>query len=482
MPVRGQMKVTPIVFGTDGWRALIADEFTFANVKACAGGVAYLVKKGLNPERGVVVGYDTRFGSEDFAAATAEVLTGAGLLASLCDRAASTPAVAFAVVARGAASGIVITSSHNPWNWNGFKYKPDYGGSASEALSRELEAAANVARGRDLPCLSPEKARRAGLLRTFDPREQYFRQLASLVDLERLRGAGLRVAVDSMHGSAARYLAELLRGGRTLVHELHSRRDPLFRGVGGRPEPIEAHLGALQRVVHGGRYDVGVATDGDGDRLGILDEKGRFVTQLQVYALLALYMLEARGERGALVKALTATAMAEKLGRLYGVPVFETAVGMKHLGPVFRREQALFGGEESGGYVFRGHIPERDGVLSGLAFLDLMVSLDKTPSQLIQHLYRKVGPHHYRRLDVTFAQDRREELAARVAAAEPARLAGQAVRGRDTLDGTRFKLADGSWLLIRFSGTEPLLRLYAEAPSPKQVEASLKAGCELIGV
>ncbi|MBI3953497.1 MAG: phosphoglucomutase/phosphomannomutase family protein [Chloroflexi bacterium] len=471
-----------IKFGTDGWRALIAEGFTFANVRACAAGVACLVQAGPRPQRGVVIGYDTRFGSEAFASAAAEVVAGAGLPVTLGDRAASTPALAFAVVTQNAAGGIVITSSHNPWDWNGFKYKPDYGGSATEAITRELEAAANAAVPRALDRLPLDVARREGKLSFLDPRPQYFRQLASLIDLERLRGAGLRVAVDSMHGAAAGYLAGLLKGGRTAVRELHGRRDPLFRGVGGRPEPIEPHLGALRRAIQRGRFHVGLATDGDGDRLGVLDERGRFVTQLQVYGLLALYMLEVRGERGPLVKALTSTAMAEKLGRLYHVPVFETAVGMKHLGSVFRREQALFGGEESGGFVFRGHIPERDGVLSALAFLDLMVALGKTPAQLVKYLYEKAGPHHYRRVDVTFPAAERERIAARLAAAEPRRLAGEAVSERDSLDGTRFRFADGSWLLIRFSGTEPLLRLYAEATSPKRVEALLKAGRELAGV
>jgi phosphomannomutase len=282
-----------------------------------------------------------------------------------------------------------------------------------------------------------------------------------------------------MYGAGSGYLAKLLAGGNNKITEIHRERNPLFPGI--HPEPIPPHLDKLAMAVGEQNASVGLATDGDADRMGIIDEKGNFITQLQVFALLCLYLLEVRDERGPIIKTLTTTSMAYRLGELYNVPVYETAVGFKYVAPLMMEKDAIIGGEESGGYGFRGHVTERDGILACLYFLDLMVRTGKTPSQLIDYLYSKVGPHYYKRIDIKFAASERESVIGRVQ--KPVRtIDGVKVVKLDTTDGFRFILADNTWLLIRFSGTEPLLRVYTETDSPERVERMLKIGREMAGV
>ncbi len=472
---------TAIKFGTDGWRAVIAEDFTFENVRACAQGVAgYLKDTGLAP-RGLVVGYDTRFASEDFAAAVAEVVAANGIRVFLSDCACPTPVVSYSILHRKAAGAVVITASHNPPQWNGFKYKPDYAGSASPEVITELERRIAEAQWAGVKRASLAEAERQGRVTRIDCVTPYLEHIARLVDLDALRAAPLAIVADSMYGAGAGLFARLLGGGRVKLSELRAERNPAFPGL-GQPEPIGPNLADLSRAVVQQRADVGLATDGDADRLGLVDERGRFVTQLQTLALLALYFLDVRGERGALVKSNTTTSMLNKLGKLYGVPVFETGVGFRYICPVMMRENALVGGEESGGYGFRGHIPERDGILSGLYILSMMAALNKRPSELIDYLYSKVGPHHYDRIDLHFDGAQRQAIQQRVASAKPSALAGLRVTGTDTLDGVRFQLEGGSWSLVRFSGTEPLLRIYCETDSPERVRRLLVETRALTGV
>jgi alpha-D-glucose phosphate-specific phosphoglucomutase len=485
--------LTPIAFGTDGWRAIIAEDFTFPNVRAVALSVAQLLKRHGLAERRLVIGYDTRFGSDRFAEAVAEVVTAAGVPVSLAEHYCPTPAVSYNVLARKAGGAVVITSSHNPASWNGLKYKPDYAGSASPEIVAELEAPLDEIRSREIPRISLETARANELFETFDARTPYLQGLAKLVDLAPLRSAGLRVAVDSMYGAGQGYLAELLSGGSNQVTEIHAEHNPLFPGIHA-PEPIARNLEPLTALMQerfdplqrpggaGTPFDVGLATDGDADRLGIMDEQGEFVNQLQVFALLAYYFLEVRGERGPIVRSVTTTRMIDRLGEIYGVPVYETAVGFKYLGPKMMEENAMIGGEESGGYGFRGHVPERDGVLAGLYFVDLMARTGKRPSELLQTLYARVGPHFYDRLDVEFDQSQRAAIVERMEAAHPNEVAGLKVTGTNRIDGYLFNLAGGGWLLIRFSGTEPLMRIYCEVPSKELVAKVLAEGKRLAGV
>ncbi|TET17924.1 MAG: phosphoglucomutase/phosphomannomutase family protein [Dehalococcoidia bacterium] len=470
-----------IKFGTDGWRGIIAEDFTFDNVRACAQGVAnYLLDHGI-ASQGLLVGYDTRFASEDFAAAVAEVVAANGIRVFLNPKAAPTPVISYAIVAKGAAGGVIITASHNPAIWNGFKYKPEYGGSASPEVVAELEShIQQILSGGEIKRLLLADGLEQGLIEYYDPRPIYLSHIAELVDLGRIRQAGLKIAVDSMYGSGAGYFKELLSGGTTEVIEINAERNPLFPGI--QPEPIAQNLTRLSAMVREVKADVGLATDGDADRIGPLDENGTFITPLQVFALLALYFLETRGERGALVKTITATDMLYRLGDLFSVPVYETAVGFKYVGPLMIAENALIGGEESGGFGFRGHIPERDGILSGLYLLDLMVGMNKKPSELIEYLYDKVGPHYYERTDFHFPSEEREAIIQRLEQLRPSRIDNAEVTNIDTFDGFRFRLSDGSWLLIRLSGTEPLLRIYAESDSIAHVERLLEAARKLVGI
>jgi len=487
-----------IKFGTDGWRAIIAEDFTFANVRALAAAIGRYLKETRLGERGLVIGYDTRFASDRFAEAVAEVVAAAGTKVLLASTFAPTPAISYAIVNHGAGGAVVVTSSHNPATWNGIKYKPEYAGSASPEVIERLEAPLDeILAAGEPPRLPLAEARAQGLLESFDPRAPYLEGLAKQVDLAAIKAAGLRVAVDSMYGTGQGYLAELLSGGATTVTELHAEHNPLFPGLHA-PEPIARNLGAFRDLMQereqrtlpgqaGNReqgttgFDVGVATDGDADRLGIMDEHGEFVTQLQVFALLSYYMLEVRGERGPIVRSITTTRMVDRMGEHYGVPVYETAVGFKFLGPKMMETDAILAGEESGGYAFRGHIPERDGILAGLCFLDLLARTGRRPTELLTLLAERFGPHEYDRIDVTLDAAAKARIQAAVEAADPKEIAGYKVTSRNTLDGYLYNLEGGGWLLIRFSGTEPLMRIYTEIPDKARVPEVLAAGQELAG-
>ncbi|MFC1917467.1 phosphoglucomutase/phosphomannomutase family protein [Chloroflexota bacterium] len=470
-----------IKFGTDGWRAIIAEDYTFDNVRACAQGVAEYLKQAGLTERGIIIGNDTRFASEDFAAAVAEVIAANGIKAYLCPKPTPTPVISFGVPAKKAAGAIIITASHNPAKWNGFKYKDEHGSSASDKITTRMETLINKAatsgKVKQMP-LGEALAQKKVSYLDLDP--LYEKQMHKLVDIDGIRRSGLKVVYDAMYGAGAGYLKKLLAGGKTELIEINGARDPLFAGI--QPEPIAANLAGLTAAVKEQKASVGLATDGDADRMGIVDEKGVFLTQLQVFALLCLYLLEARGERGAIVKTLTTTSMAYRLGEIYKVPVHETEVGFKYVAPKMLAVNALIGGEESGGYGFRGHVLERDGILANLFFLDLMVKTGKSPSELIDYLYQKVGPHHYRRVDLEFPARERQAIINRIQEQPPVSVDGSKVLKMDTTDGFRFMLADNSWLLIRFSGTEPIIRIYAETDSVARAEKMLTIGRKIAGV
>ena len=473
------MTGSPIRFGTDGWRAVIGDEFTFENVRACAQATALQVQETGLADRGMVVGYDTRFASEEFAAAVAEVLAANGIPVYLCDRPAPTPVIGYAILQRKAAGSVVITASHNPSRYSGFKVRTEYAGAAPPEVLTRIEAL--LTRSGRAPRLPLAEAKAKGLVETFDPQPEYLAHVSELVELGNLRTAGLRVVVDSMHGAGAGYLRRLLAGGKTRIWELRSARNPAFPGM-HNPEPIPRNLSPLRRAVRRHRAQVGLATDGDADRLGVLDGEGRFVNQLQTFALLTYYLLEVRGLRGPIIKSLTTTGMVPRLGELYGVPVHETAVGFKHLGPKMRETDAIIAGEESGGYAFRGHLPERDGIVSGLYFLDLMARRRKGAADLVAELFDKVGPHYYDRVDIEMSPQERTRMESRLAGLRPKSIAGMKVTAIDRKDGLRLRLGDGAWALIRLSDTEPLMRIYTEVPQEELVTKVLSEVRELTGV
>ncbi|MDD5397475.1 MAG: phosphoglucomutase/phosphomannomutase family protein [Dehalococcoidia bacterium] len=470
-----------IKFGTDGWRAVIAEDFTFDNVRACAQGVADFINSTGTAKNSIVIGYDTRFSSEDFAAASAEVLAGNGIKVFLLPRPAPTPVTSFTVTALKADGAIMITASHNPGNYNGFKYKVASGSSAPTEIISQIEKSANIAVDKGtVKRLDLAEAFKKKLVTYHDPYHAYERQLNRLINIEALKKNKLKIVVDSMFGAGIGYFRSLLDGGQIEVHEINRIRNPLFPGI--QPEPISKNLSKLARQVIRDNAAIGFATDGDADRIGIIDENGRFMTTQEVFALLAMYLLDVRKERGPLVKTLTSTDMLFTIGEMYDVPVFEELVGFKYVAPVMMREKALLGGEESGGYGFRGHIPERDGILAGLYFIDYIVRTGKSPSQLLANLFKKVGPHYYDRLDIHTTNEIKQQLLLKLSAASVSKIAGQKVVKLDTRDGFRYKLEDGSWLLVRFSGTEPLVRIYAECSSMDEVQRLILYGQEMVGV
>lgn len=473
----------PIVFGTDGWRGVTGDDFTFDAVRAAAQGVAdYLRGRGADRSP-AVVGYDCRFASEVFAEEVARVLAGNGITTLLLDRASPTQVASWTVVAEGGAGAVVITASHNPYLFNGFKYKPENGSSAPGPVISELEKRINDVVDRGPSAVSraePDDER----IRRHDPRPSYFAQVARMVDLDVIRGAGLHLVHDCLHGSGAGYVRELVGGGNTRVTELRPERNPFFGGV--NPEPIRRNLGGTLATMREGGHDLAICTDGDADRVGIVDERGEFVNQLQVYALLLRYLVEVRGWRGPVVRSINMTSMADKLAERYGLPLHEVPVGFKNIAPRMLETGALLGGEESGGYAVKGHVPDRDGVLVGLFFADMLVRSGRTLSQLRGDLERVVGPHAYDRVDIHVPRERFEEerrrVMGRLRERAPKEVAGVAVaRVRDD-DGFKFTLSDGSWVLLRTSGTESCVRIYSEAASPDAVRKRLSALEDIVGL
>ncbi|MFQ5859126.1 MAG: phosphoglucomutase/phosphomannomutase family protein, partial [Anaerolineae bacterium] len=392
------MAADDIKFGTDGWRGMIAEDYTFGNVRRVSQAVAdYFREDAGMARRGVVIGYDRRFGSEHFAAASAEVLAGNGIHVFLTHDATPTPVISFSVLDKQAAGAINITASHNPPTDNGFKVRDHRGAAVDPAGLKQIEA--RIPDSLDsVKRMSLEVARDEELVETFDPAPAYIEYLKQYLDLEPIKQAGLSVVYDAMWGSGASWLDRLLDGGSTTIHTIHGDRNPIFPEM-GRPEPIPPNIDVLLRTVVGMGADAGIATDGDADRVGFADEKGNFVDQLRVYGLLAMYLLRVRNQRDSIVKTLSTTTMLDKLGRQFGVHVHETGVGFKHVGPKMLETNAMIGGEESGGFAFQG-LPERDGILANLYLLDLMVQMEKSPSELVETLFEMVGPHFYDRIDV----------------------------------------------------------------------------------
>ncbi len=473
-------KRTDIHFGTDGWRARIAEDYTFDNVRRASQGFAnYLIDRG-HEGADVIVGYDVRFAAEHFGAAAAEVMAANGFHVWLTDEATPTPVVSYSIVERGAPGGINITASHNPpWDC-GFKVRDANGAAVAPEGLKAIEA--RIPDLDKVKRMALEDAKDQGLVEVWDPASAYIEHIRDLVDIERIKEAGLNLLVEPMWGNGMGWFPRLLEGGATEVSEIHNKRNPLFPDM-ERPEPIRPNIdSALEKTVELGA-DVCLIMDGDGDRMGIGDENGNFINQLQVYGLLAYYLLEIRGKRKPIVKTVSTTSMLEKLGAMYEVPVYRTGVGFKYVGPKMMETDAMIGGEESGGYAFGESIPERDGILGNLYFLDLMVQTGRSPSELIEQLYDKLGAsYYYDRIDVRFPSEKRPEARERLDSARPQSLAGLEVTDIVTIDGYKYEFEDGGWLLIRFSGTEPVIRVYCETTDEDKVQPLLDEGLELAGL
>ncbi len=477
--------MTRIRFGTDGWRAAIAEDYTFHNVRRCARGVAEYLAANGTAERGVVVCHDRRFASEHFARACVEVLAAHDIRSFTPPGAVPTQVGSFFTREMNAGVGIVITASHNPWTDNGFKVKADNGGAAAPEMLAAIEATMDRHPEDELPPRRDyDEAVAAGLVETFDPYPRFRAQLASIVDLERIRSAQGRVLVEPLYGSGAGWFTRLLGDGKLTVREIHTERNPFFGGV--NPEPIRPNIDEWLAEIPRWGADIGIAFDGDADRVGMATEEGVFVNQLQVYGLLYWYLLDVRGEIGPAVYTVTTTSMVPRLAEIYGTQAYETGVGFKFVGPKMTDTHAVIGGEESGGFGFGMHIPERDGIASGLFLLDLWLHKAKKASEVLAELQALAGPSYYNRIDIRFAREGYEavkaDTLARLEHEAPESLAGRAVVSRkalDTADGFKFYRDDGSWLLIRFSGTEALLRIYVEARSPDDVDVLLAEGREI---
>ena len=458
-----------IRFGTDGWRAIIGDDYTFANVRACAAAVAKDLIAINQAHRGVAVGYDTRFQSRSFAEDAANVIANQGIPVRLSDRPLPTPALSYAVTQMGGASGVMITASHNPPEWNGFKVKSEAGGSAPPEQVERIEAHLPMA----LASVGKSDRTVGNDIETVDMVSPYLKQLSRMVDLERIRSAGIRVAVDSMHGSGAGIVAALLEGGSTEISEIRSEINPAFPGM-KQPEPVEENLAPLISHINKHGFDVGVATDGDADRLGVVAENGEYVTTLEVFSMLFHHLKSRRQLPGGAACTITMSSMMDRLTEYHKTDLHRTPVGFKFVGPAMHDNACVLGGEESGGYAFAGHVPERDGPLSALFFLESMAISGKSPTELLTEIHEITGPHTFRRIDIEFTSDQRERIAAAVGSESPGQLGGIQVVGENRRDGVRLDLQDGGWAVVRMSGTEPLVRIYTEASSVELRDAVLE--------
>jgi phosphomannomutase len=455
-----------IAFGTDGWRGVIADDCTFAEIRRIASAAAryYSSSDGPGDPNRIVVGYDTRFLSPEFARAAAEIFAAAGIDVLLSDRPIPTPAVSFHVRRLGLRGGVAITASHNPGRYNGFKFKAHFGGSAPP------EAYAAIAAEADRP--APAAALR-GRIETADLRTPYRDRLAGLVDVAAIRRAPLAVLADAMHGAAGTLVAEILGGGTLRVEALHANRDPLFGGV--HPEPIAANLGAAAERVRTGGFGLAVAQDGDADRLGVLDASGRFVSPHQVLALLLLHVFRGRGIRGGIAKTFSTSFQVDRIARALGAPLIETGIGFKYVAELMNRGEAVAGGEESGGYAFAFHLPERDGVLSALLLVESLAATGRTLGEALEALASEFGRFEYGRRDVHLPVDTIGAFVRDVRERAPGSVAGEPVTGVADRDGVKYLFAERGWLLHRLSGTEPMVRLYCEHEDAGTMERILDA-------
>jgi phosphomannomutase len=448
--------VAQIKFGTDGWRGVIAEDFTYENVRKVAHAIARYVVRAERPERGVLVGYDTRFGSEHFARVAAEAVAATGTPVWLATDACPTPAISLLVRLRCAAAGIQISASHNPYRWNGVKLKASYGSSASPGIIAQVEAELANVLCEGVPALPPRKE----LLHSLDVRTPYLETLDRLVDWDRLRASKLRFVIDPMHGAGRGLLRELFRRHEIEAAEIRGNRDPLFGGV--NPEPIEPHIDALRHAVTDGHFDAGLAADGDADRIGAIDENGIFVTPHQILSILLWHLAGTRKLTGDVAKTFSTTKMIDKIAAKLGRKVWETPIGFKYICDRMLESDIVIGGEESGGIGMKLDLPERDATVSALLLAEVMAWHGKRLGDLVAMLHREFGEHHYGRVDLTVKDGQKEKAIRRFLDTKFDRLLDWPIVHREDLDGVKAYLGEIGWVMVRASGTEPMLRVYSE--------------------
>ena len=466
--------VTQIHFGTDGWRGVIAEGFTVANVRKVATAIARYVICAEKPQNGVLVGNDTRFGGSLFARAAAEAVAASGTPVWLSDAPCPSPALSLLVRQRGAAGGIMITASHNPYRWNGVKYKASYGSSASPAITAQIERELAAVLKSD----QPELSSRPDLIHSLNVRAPYLETLGKLIDWERLRGTKFRFVADPMHGSAAGLLRELFARHGVACDEIRGKCDPLFGGV--NPEPIEPHIAALETAVAKGRYDAGFAADGDGDRIGAVDADGTFITPHQIFSILFWHLAGTRKLEGDVAKTFSTTKMIDQIARRFGRKVYETPIGFKYICEVMLEHDILIGGEESGGIATKLYLPERDATVSALLLAEVMAYHGKRLGELVRILEKEFGEHHYGRVDLELLRGQKEKAIAYFGSKNMTKVLEWPVVRRENTDGEKLFLGDIGWLLVRASGTEEMLRVYAETTSRERTKRVLGEVCATV--
>ena len=463
-----------IKFGTDGWRGVIADDFTFANVRKVACAIARYVARAEKPGAGVLVGYDTRFGSERFARAAAEVVSMAGMPVWIAEKACPSPALSLLVRQRGAAGGIMITASHNPYKWNGMKFKASYGSSALPSIVAQVEKELAVVLADGVPPLPAQPDH----IQTLDILSPYLEAIDKIVDWERIRAAKFRFVVDPMHGAARGLLRALMTRHGIACDEIRGTRDPLFGGV--NPEPIEPHVEALRRAVLAGKYDAGLCADGDGDRIGAMDRDGTFITPHQIFSILFWHLAGTRGIPGDLAKTFSTTKMLDKIAEKFGRKVFETPIGFKYICELMLERDILLGGEESGGIGTKLYLPERDATVMALLLVEVMAWHKKSLGELVAHLSAEFGEYHYGRIDLELKPGQKERAIELFSGTKVKSVLEWPVVRRENLDGIKLYLGDTGWLLLRASGTEPMLRVYSETRSPAATRKILEEARSIV--
>ena len=476
-----------IHFGTDGWRAVISDTFTFSNLRQLVQAIADAVaseswlngtSNGFSPDlKKMVVGFDTRFLSDRYAVDVARVLAANGFTVLLTQADAPTPVISYAVRNLNAVGGIMITASHNAPRYNGIKLKAAFGGSALPEQCRKVEVYLNdneaQARGPNL--MDYNQAKSLKLIQRFNPIPDYSEHVRNLIDFDKIAENPQRIVVDSMYGSGRGVIRSLLQGSGCEVSEIRGEMNPGFGGV--HPEPIARYLGSLAGAISMGMGSFGLATDGDADRIGAMDERGNFVDPHKIMALSLKYLVEKRNMRGAVVRTVSTTRMIDRLAKKYGLNVYETPVGFNHIADYMMREDILIGGEESGGISFKGHLPEGDGIIMGLLLLEIVADSGLTLHELVNNLIEEVGPAEYERRDLRLRLPvSKDKMVKRLKDEAPMEIGGQKLVDISTLDGVKYLFSDDSWLLIRPSGTEPVLRVYAEGRSKEMVKEMLAFG------
>lgn len=469
-----------IKFGTDGWRAVISDTFTFANLRLVAQAIADFIHEENPTNPSAVVGFDTRFLSDRYAYEVACVMAGNGIQTWLARADTPTPAISYAIVNKKATAGVMITASHNPPRYNGVKLKASFGGSATPQQHKQVERilSRNLAENNPPRLMEIDKALALGLVCKFDPSWPYYEHLSTLVDLDIISAGELKVVADGMYGSGRGVIGEMLARGRSHVHNIRHEMNPGFGGI--YPEPIARHLGLLMSTIQSGYWQVGLATDGDADRIGAVDARGEFVDPHRIFALVLRYLIEKRGWQGKVIRTVSTTRMIDRIAAAHGLPLIETPVGFNHIADLMLQGDVLMGGEESGGMSIKGHIPEGDGVLLGLLLLEVMAYHQAPLHEIITDLLANYGPAEYKRTDMKLKRPvEKKAMVQLLIDSAPAQIDGVAIEQVSTLDGVKYYLNDGSWLLIRPSGTEPVLRVYAEAPDSGRVRALLNFGEEV---